>query len=387
MGEKSGRSASPGSNFRAAFMHRRKPACNRATISRLLSQNGWAPGMLSEKTGLSLATILSVVNGDPTRCWIVDRIAKAFSVDPAVLTFDPMRTAENMLEIYARAQRDAVHEATSKGLLLSEGVRFEIMGEEWDIPFAGTFQGIGEVNSFFGKFFSIFDKRGEAPPRVIEKLHGGDKVAVKIEEITQASGKPTISAILDLTFHFQSQQLVRVVDTYDTHLMVKYLGLEPPAPKSEMGWRQARELLRELCRGGKTFTSFRALAAQLGCRSKATIHKAIHGPPADEMLAAWLATKRGRPKSQSLDGFITDNTAERREPDPAEEAVRREDEYEAAKHTIINAAGPKFRGDFNGLAPDRQRETVAWLRGLTSEEREMFLKDPDAYDRILGRRP
>jgi hypothetical protein len=127
------------------------------------------------------------------------------------------------------------------------------------------------------------------------------------------------------------------------------------------------EQLRLHCK----FTSQQKLARQLGC-SSGTINKAINKRGTPE-LKAWAKQPEAKPKAQSLNEVVTDQTAQRTEPNPEDDAAIRE---------FIENADPENRAWFLALQRDQQLE---------------YLNDPDAskpgptgpvlHQKILGRKP
>ncbi len=157
-------------------------------------------------------------------------------------------------------------------------------------------------------------------------------------------------------------------------------------------WRDVQRRLLELYEQGERYTSIADLANRLGC-SKATVHKAIKPPQssldglnkadraqansAARKLAGWQArssTGNGAPHAISLNDLITDSVAQAREANPATEAEGADWDVEFER--LRNEAEPDERTRLDAMSEDRKRELMAELR-----------KDPDRYDRVVGRKP
>jgi hypothetical protein len=151
---------------------------------------------------------------------------------------------------------------------------------------------------------------------------------------------------------------------------------KPEARKDETAksgkviWQEAAERMERLRAQGEPWTSQRKLADQFGC-SSATINKAISETPS---LTAWASRTKSISKAQSLTplgrygylDIVTEDTPQKTEADPAEEAASRE------LRQFIENADP---------------ETRAWFHGLQPKDQLDFLRDPDKHKRILGRKP
>ena len=141
---------------------------------------------------------------------------------------------------------------------------------------------------------------------------------------------------------------------------------EPTPAKPGMSVQEAAARMERLRSQGEPYTSQHKLAKALGCSSK-TVNEAIHKTPS---LQGW-AKQQGKatPRAQSINPVVTDNKAQSREPDPADDAAIRE--Y---------------------LERDLTPEERAFFNGLSREDQLAVLDDPDAHGldeqvRILGRKP
>ena len=162
---------------------------------------------------------------------------------------------------------------------------------------------------------------------------------------------------------------------------VARLKAGPPAseiaqkpPTAETNWRDVQRLLLEMCDNGEAYTNLRDLMERTGCRSTSTVSKAIKR---STTLNAWQAryTKgKASPRASSLTEVHLDNTAQTREPDPAEEAETNDVEIVFAR--LIQEAQPEERAKLNDMPAEQRRQLVALVQN-----------DPDRYDRVLGRKP
>jgi hypothetical protein len=178
----------------------------------------------------------------------------------------------------------------------------------------------------------------------------------------------------------------------------------PAEPLARVSWHEAAERLERLRAQGEPWTSQHDMAERFGC-SPATINKAIDKTPG---LQAWAKRQTApAPKAQSLNGSVTDRTADAREPNPEDAAA----EVELLK--MIEDACPDERAFLHylrGAPPDyqlwyieqppkvRKRHLQAWKRRIESDatamvwfleqplqEKLALLNDPDEHQRILGR--
>jgi hypothetical protein len=126
-----------------------------------------------------------------------------------------------------------------------------------------------------------------------------------------------------------------------------------------MSWQDVAERLERRRAQGEPFTSYGRLAKELGC-SNYTAHKAVRRT---ESLQTWAKRPAAAPVAQSLNEVVTDQSAQGRELDPADDAAIRE---------FIESADPETRAWFLALPLDQQLEVV---------------NDTDKHPKILGRKP
>ena len=159
---------------------------------------------------------------------------------------------------------------------------------------------------------------------------------------------------------------------------------------TETDWRDVQRRLLELYERAEAFPTYRDLAMNLDC-SVATIRKAIKPTQAAlgrlddaerkeavstaHKLAGWQARHtKASPRASSLTEFVMDNAEQTREADPAEDAEAGDVDTVFAR--LIQEAQPEERARLNTLTIEQRLQMVALLR-----------KDPDTYDRVLGRTP
>lgn len=197
------------------------------------------------------------------------------------------------------------------------------------------------------------------------KLTGVQDLTVKAMREALDAVKADLSAVGLLT-----PQRADGADNGDTGddqsaLGTREIGTEVHDRRSGMKWQEAAERLEWLRQQGKSFTSQKKLAGQLGC-SPATINKAIDKTAS---LQAW-AKVDAVPKAQSINEVVLDNVAHGRESGPEDEAAIRE------------------YLEREDISPDER----AFFNGLSTEDQLAFLDDPDAdnrtlHQRILDRKP
>jgi hypothetical protein len=139
------------------------------------------------------------------------------------------------------------------------------------------------------------------------------------------------------------------------HVCVSDDGQEKP----RLTWQETAKRLERLRSQGEPFTSQGRLAEQFGC-SSGTINKAVQKTPS---LQAWAKQLGATPKAESINDVVMDRTAQRREPNPVDDAAVRE---------FIERA---------------DSETRAWFLALSPEDQIEFVNDPDKHQKILGRTP
>lgn len=163
--------------------------------------------------------------------------------------------------------------------------------------------------------------------------------------------------------------------------------------KMKRSWRDVQRDLMGKYNAAEAFTSYKALGAELDC-SPATIHKAMHPKQAalDQLaeaerteaassarrLRGWVArhSKQKKPRASSLNEVVLDNVKQTREIDPAREAEGADSDIEFARLLQEEHLKPEHRASLNELDEKGRERFLVGLR-----------KDPDNYDRLLGRTP
>jgi hypothetical protein len=124
-------------------------------------------------------------------------------------------------------------------------------------------------------------------------------------------------------------------------------------------WQEVAARLQHLQAQGQEWTSYGQLAEQFGC-SKETVYKAVKKTPE---LQGWVRRPTTTPQAQRFTDLVADNSAQSREPDPADDAAIRE---------FIERADPP---------------TKAWFLALSPKDQLTVVNDPDKFHRILKRKP
>jgi hypothetical protein len=179
----------------------------------------------------------------------------------------------------------------------------------------------------------------------------------------------------------------------------------PPEPATSTTWQKVAEQLKRLHDQGQPWTSQQQMATQIGC-SPATVNKAIQKTPELERWAKPQVSTA--PRAQSLNDVDTDNRANR-EPNPADESgdaelVRKltqeaDSDERAFLQSIRNAPSDYQLWYISQPANTRASHRKAWKKKIrndptvkvwfldrTLEEMLEFLNDPDAHEKILGRK-
>ncbi len=148
------------------------------------------------------------------------------------------------------------------------------------------------------------------------------------------------------------------------HLNTPEQGGSQDQTAKGMTWQDVAGRLKRLRAQGEPWTSQHEMARRFCC-SSGTVNKAIRNTP--ELLSWAKREVAASPRARSLSPFVTDRTAQSREPDPREEAAIRE--Y---------------------LERDLRPDERAFFNGLSREDQIFFLNDPDKHSvtsKLLGRKP
>jgi hypothetical protein len=173
--------------------------------------------------------------------------------------------------------------------------------------------------------------------------------------------------LVDAPSPFNSDAILRARSVTDLIQLTKLLGQSAievtvmskvdPTSKS---WQEVAKRMEQRRLQGDPFTNQRTLAEELSC-SVSTINKAIKKTPS---LQTWAEPQGSVPKAQSLTAVVTDRTEQSREPNPVDDAARRE-------YLDRDDLTPQERSFFIGLSPENQL---------------FYVNDPDQLSKILGRK-
>ncbi|MCH8824767.1 MAG: hypothetical protein IH984_14810 [Planctomycetes bacterium] len=144
--------------------------------------------------------------------------------------------------------------------------------------------------------------------------------------------------------------------------------------KTKATMRDIQQHLLEMCDKGEPYTNIRDLQKRTGCGSTSTVSRAIKD---STILQEWqnsCSNRKHNPKISSLNQVHLDNSKQTCEMDPA--LAVEEKEIDDVFARLIQESNSDDRAKLNGMDRDQRRELV-----------ELIQKDPDRFDRILGRKP
>jgi hypothetical protein len=212
-----------------------------------------------------------------------------------------------------------------------------------------------------------------------QRIPGAGAMALFLEyrQPEYAAGLPKVLTLAKV----RAQALQQTEDTGQQLADSQELGDQDESSSTSadrMPCDEAAARLETIRLQGERWTSCDKMAERIQC-SSSTVHKALQ---MKDELKTWATRTRTTPKAQSLtpykkgEGHIdiaAKRTAQSREPDPAEEIVRRETEdITIRKYLERDDLKPEERAFFNALSREDQLD---------------FLDDPDKHQRILGRKP
>lgn len=199
----------------------RAAPCNGNVLRFLREQRGLTQADLAARAGFSERLIVKAESGKSIANSTLAILAAALSdaggspVAPQDLTTDPLGLARRYTEaLYTRPDDfvDAIRD------FLDPDVEFLISGDPAQIPFAGHWRGVAEVERGFGIFFSLM----QAPPdhnfdQHYHYIAQGNDVVVWGESYLHPKGQPSEKPMsVSNLMRFRGGKLYRFEDHYDT---------------------------------------------------------------------------------------------------------------------------------------------------------------------------
>jgi len=145
-------------------------------------------------------------------------------------------------------------------------------------------------------------------------------------------------------------------------------------------WRDVQRRLLALRRSGVPYTSYRDLAARMGC-AKPTLKKAFDD---SQELKAWRDGNRtASPRAQSLGEVVTDSVCQAKEADPAD--MLSDKDVDSAMARLIEEADREERARLNALNPEDQRKAAQLYYEQRHDDPDVGRQDGRA-DVLRGRK-
>lgn len=204
---------------------RRSCSVNGELVRYFRQQRRWTQEDLAAQSGYSLRLVAKAEAGGALHPDTIEVLAATLdapqsTVAPEDLICDPLALAQQFVLNYAHYESEMI--AASEAFLAPH-LSAWIDGDPNQIPFAGEYQSIDEVDRFFHTFFRLFERPDKtlfaSPPMLCQ---GNHVVAWGHEQLAPRGGSPfAVPGLVTLHMSFERGRLVRFEDYYTTTLEVR----------------------------------------------------------------------------------------------------------------------------------------------------------------------
>jgi transcriptional regulator with XRE-family HTH domain len=188
---------------------------NGEALRQFRLSRGWTQNDLSRTAGYSLRLIGKAESGAAIDIETVRVLAQALSTDDMQIT-EQRLTVDNLFVAkawMAALNRDGKDMVTAIEEYLSEDFVFHCPGDPAIAPFAGTWYGAAGLRTFFGIYFSIFQR---IPSEDITYSAGQDLVVARFMEYAYMGPQLCGPLRVNMCFQFSDGHICRIDDDYDT---------------------------------------------------------------------------------------------------------------------------------------------------------------------------
>ncbi|WP_425397135.1 nuclear transport factor 2 family protein [Aeoliella sp.] len=225
--------------------------CNGETIRHHREHHGWTQQQLAQRAGYSARVVAKAEANGTLRPDTIDHLADALStaarpVHPEDLVFSPKAIARQIMENYARYEKDCSRHCHE---FLADDFELIVPGDASVLPFCGTYHGRDGFDKFWENFFSVMERHDkDIILRTMRVFAEGNNVVIFTRECGSFVGQPGphTSTPLAFLFEFERGKLKRMEDHFNA------AAAEERVRELLTYSRSARDALRDALEGNQS---------------------------------------------------------------------------------------------------------------------------------------